>query len=1055
MSTEDALFHALASEHFSGIYSRFATATWARDAISLDVPSIHAEVRQGILNVVRAAHEDASPGDRVLLVKGEAGLGKTHCLTTELAKLARRGKAYPVLMQLAVDIDANELSRWFVKKIFDELATDKFVDQDGLSPLERLATILWSHAPDQRKRFKAKRDADVDEEVLDKLAVNAARKITKQLKNAGVTADDRVVVAGLLARADDCGLPFKAWVNGSSSHQSFGSLFLEPLRHNDQRTDVLLSLARICHATGAPFILAIDQIESTEQIGSLSLLESFLASAIQLCEDGIQGTGVIICALSDILARLPTLPASLRQRLEMQPAPVQMRPPKPMEIQRILQRRAQVLLERADIDVSEVQAADRISPAWLWREGSLQPRHVLESVRAYRERCIAASGFLSQDAFSDKASAPAGASQSVDFDKAWEDRRDQAVGGARSFSDEQRIELLSWLIRESALEIIGLTGTHLSRKHLGGPHPCRILRVEFLVDGEQRLEAWEIAFADAPVRGRALRRQIDLFLQHCTDASPAIFRLGTVSGFDGTEPNRSLKDLRRLTTGPALVNLLDAGGRVAPTEKQHWTELATAREFIGEFADAPAFADWRRERRFLTREVAIGPLASLARPQANPARLTLVKSDANGYAEDDAQGVSTGVSEDSADVADDDTPLAPTQALAELPAESDESAPPVLVSPIHARPFGDPRDTARMLIGHGDGERPIFWHLDQGASRALPNFGLTVSGDAGQGKTQIIKALLADAARLDCPTLVFDFKNDYSGEFARTHGFEVIDLQDGVPFNPFRPPPQGESGAQIMPHVFEVARVLATTLHLGEQQTALLRASIIQGFEDRLQPLREWLPVEQIKSPSLHDAITIALRDESTTATSLSNRLGLLHEMRLLPGDAGARLTFAELMAGRYVLSFNNLPNDDRLKSALAEMILIQLQGYMLRGEQPRALRRVLVFDEAWRASQSERLIQLAREGRAFGVAVVVGTQFPDDLSPDLVGNLASKLYLYNSDAQRRRRIVTGVFGRATGAEAGRLAGALAGLQQFDAVFSNQQHQPYVRLRVLPHFERE
>ncbi|MEM9383866.1 MAG: hypothetical protein AAGA68_02315 [Pseudomonadota bacterium] len=1053
MSIEDTLFHALASEHFSGIYSRFATATWARDAISLDVPSIHAEVRQGILNVVRAAHEDASPGDRVLLVKGEAGLGKTHCLTTELAKLARRGKAYPVLMQLAVDIDASELSRWFVKKIFDELATDKFGDQDGLSPLERLATILWSHAADQRKRFRAKRDADASEEVLDKLAVTAARKITKQLKSAGVTADDRVVVAGLLARADDCGLPFKAWVNGSSSHQTFGALYLEPLRHNDQRTDVLLSLARICHATGAPFILAIDQIESTEQIGSLALLESFLASAIQLCEDGIQGTGVIICALSDILARLPTLPASLRQRLEMQPSPVQMRPPKPTEIQRILQRRAQVLLERTEIDVSEVQAADRISPAWLWREGSLQPRHVLESVRAYRERCVAANEFLGQNAFRGKVPGLSPASQTVDFDKAWEDRRDQAVGGARSFSDEQRIELLSWLINESAIEIIGLTGTQLSRRHLGGPHPCRILRVAFMVEEQTRLEAWEIAFADAPVRGRALRRQIELFLRHCTDALPAIFRLGTVSGFDGTEPNRSLKELRRLATGPALVNLLEAGGRVAPTEKQHWTELATAREFVGEFADAAGVGEWRRERRFLTREVAIGPLASLARPRANPARLTLVTTASTDAPSEEAPQSDTAPSEAAPTLAEDPPPLAAPTGPA--PQQAENGPLPVLVRPIHARTNGDARDTARMLLGHGDGERPIFWHLDPGANRALPNFGLTVSGDAGQGKTQIIKALLADAARLDCPTLVFDFKNDYSGEFARTHGFEVIDLQDGVPFNPFRPPPQGESGAQIMPHVFEIARVLATTLQLGEQQTALLRASIIQGFEDRLQPLREWLPVEPIKAPSLHDAITIALREESTTATSLSNRLGLLHEMRLLPGDAGARLSFAELMAGRYVLSFNNLPNDDRLKSALAEMILIQLQGYMLRGEQPRALRRVLVFDEAWRASQSERLIQLAREGRAFGVAVVVGTQFPDDLSPDLVGNLASKLYLYNSDAQRRRRIVTGVFGRATGAEAGRLAGALAGLQQFDAVFSNQQHQPYVRLRVLPHFERE
>ncbi|MEO0974803.1 MAG: hypothetical protein AAFX85_17080, partial [Pseudomonadota bacterium] len=220
------------------------------------------------------------------------------------------------------------------------------------------------------------------------------------------------------------------------------------------------------------------------------------------------------------------------------------------------------------------------------------------------------------------------------------------------------------------------------------------------------------------------------------------------------------------------------------------------------------------------------------------------------------------------------------------------------------------------------------------------------------------------------------------------------------------------------------------------------------------QSLHDWIPVAHIKAPSLADAVAIAEAEGSPTATSLVNRLGLLHGMRMLPDDATASLSFDELMRGRYVLSFNTLPNDDKLKSALAEMILIQLQGYMLRGEAPRALRRVLVFDEAWRASQSDRLIQLAREGRAFGVAVVVGTQFPDDLSPDLVGNLATKLYLYNSDATRRRKIVQGMLGTASGSEAALLSEQLAGLKQFEAVFANQQHSPYSLLRISPYFER-
>src|SRR5262249_37939527 len=139
----------------------------------------------------------------------------------------------------------------------------------------------------------------------------------------------------------------------------------------------------------------------------------------------------------------------------------------------------------------------------------------------------------------------------------------------------------------------------------------------------------------------------------------------------------------------------------------------------------------------------------------------------------------------------------------------------------------------------------------------------------------------------------------------------------------------------------------------------------------------------------------------------------------------------------------------DQLKKALAELILIQLQGHMLRGEQPRALRRLLVFDEAWRAADSRRLIQLAREGRAFGVGVIAGSQFADDLSNDLTGNLATKLHFYNSDAGRRRKIAQGIVGAASASSTAALRQTLGALKQFEAIFTNQQYVPYASLHVI------
>ena len=77
----------------------------------------------------------------------------------------------------------------------------------------------------------------------------------------------------------------------------------------------------------------------------------------------------------------------------------------------------------------------------------------------------------------------------------------------------------------------------------------------------------------------------------------------------------------------------------------------------------------------------------------------------------------------------------------------------------------------------------------------------------------------------------------------------------------------------------------------------------------------------------------------------------------------------------------------------------------------PRRLTRMMVFDEAHRVKDSKRLESLAREGRAFGIGIVVGTQFPGDIPESLAGNLATQLFLMNNQAAHRRFVVAQVTG--------------------------------------------
>ncbi|MEL6190206.1 MAG: DUF87 domain-containing protein, partial [Myxococcota bacterium] len=246
-------------------------------------------------------------------------------------------------------------------------------------------------------------------------------------------------------------------------------------------------------------------------------------------------------------------------------------------------------------------------------------------------------------------------------------------------------------------------------------------------------------------------------------------------------------------------------------------------------------------------------------------------------------------------------------------------------------PDANPLDSARILIG-ASGDQEVRWGLDRKAKPLLPNFGLLVSGDAGQGKTQIIKALIAEATDLGCPTVIFDFKNDYGGEFAERHGFTVVPLRDGLPFNPLKLPPKGKSGAQAIEHIYEVSGVLQASLNLGDQQKAMLRQGLERAYTQLGVPLREWVQPGAVPGPAMSEVVSAIEEVHEGKATGLVNRLGLLHGLRLLPSDADAPMTFEKVVDAKLVLAFHELPNDDALKRALAELVLIQLQAHMLRG---------------------------------------------------------------------------------------------------------------------------
>jgi len=361
----------------------------------------------------------------------------------------------------------------------------------------------------------------------------------------------------------------------------------------------------------------------------------------------------------------------------------------------------------------------------------------------------------------------------------------------------------------------------------------------------------------------------------------------------------------------------------------------------------------------------------------------------------------------------------------------------------------------RVLIGSGSGrsgQQREVWFDPQNPEQSLNNPHISISGETGSGKTQATKALLHDLLPQHVPALILDFKDDYSkADFAETEGFSVHDASFGsLPFNPMVPPIDPQTGrANPIGHVHELANMMQRIYKLGDQQTYTLREAMketysIAGVGEKPfvpQDGQQYLPFEAIRD--------VLVRED---ATALLGRLSPIFDLGLF--NRGEETTsLADLLSNPTVIRLSQLPGD-QVKNAVAEFFLMALYGFLIRREHPHRLERILVLDEAWRLVDSPFLEPLMREGRAFGLGVIVATQFPKDLPDHIAGSTGTRLFFNQTKAEQVREIQRTLVGKTSGTEAEHLGNLIRGLAPMECLLQNLHYRPWVRLRAIPYFSR-
>jgi hypothetical protein len=405
-----------------------------------------------------------------------------------------------------------------------------------------------------------------------------------------------------------------------------------------------------------------------------------------------------------------------------------------------------------------------------------------------------------------------------------------------------------------------------------------------------------------------------------------------------------------------------------------------------------------------------------------------------------------------ADEEPEDVELAPVPASEPAPEALEPESPKAATAP--PRPDDDARPRALLGMTLGEyGEEQEIWFDPALPNDPLPNPHVSITGETGSGKTQLTKAIVADLKRQALPALILDFKDDYSDPaYAEEERLDVYDASfDGLPFNPLTPAVDSRHN-RINPahHIHQLTEIVKRIYKLGDQQAYRLREAIKVAYDRAGVPTG---PTEMTKVPEFppfENVRDVLVEDKANEA--LLGRLSPIFDLGLF-STATADADLDAFLQASSVIRLGQLPGDET-KNSVAEFFLMALYNFLVRQPHVHQLRRLLVLDEAWRLVESPFLIPLMREGRAFGLGVIIATQFPRDLPEAVRGSTATSLYFSQGQLEQVREIQRTTVGRTSGKAAEEIATAMRGLSPLNCLLHSKQFERPVKIAVKPYFER-
>ena len=391
--------------------------------------------------------------------------------------------------------------------------------------------------------------------------------------------------------------------------------------------------------------------------------------------------------------------------------------------------------------------------------------------------------------------------------------------------------------------------------------------------------------------------------------------------------------------------------------------------------------------------------------------------------------------------------------LYKIPPRSRETRPELVLSDIS--PVGDPVDKepkrerdgsrlGRIFIGVDDARNKMYFD-PQSPVDPLDNMNVMVTGSSGTGKTQLLKHLICQLREQGKNVLVLDMKNDFASDkkFCEKASLERAFVSfDGLPLNPLIPypvrhPETEKLFVQCGQYIRGVSSILRKTYGLGVQQQVAVKNAIVAAFTAAGIPTTgSTLFSEELRFPDFA-RVGDFLRHDNLAAY---NRLDPLFTLDLFREEFQDR-SFYNLVNRAVVLDMSQIPSDE-IKNTLAQLVVLSAHAYYNSQPHSGTIRQFLVFDEGHRVLTSDYILRLVRECRAYGVGIILSSQYPSDFPGDISASMATKIVHGNGRDTNKVKDIVQLLG-CEGRE-----GEIANMMRFQALVDNS-HYPHTSLRTM------